>query len=272
MTIIDHPNTTKYDNLPSVSPIGAPLDWKWLRGAKSEWGVKPKPGPRGLTMMDVAVGSYGDVPDNPPHRSMAPRGADVDPARYGEEPGPETERPSAARDEAEFTLTRDALATDVPLFAICRGFQVLNVVAGGTLLQHLEQLEPHRPRQRDDSGVWESGWHDVEVAPGTLLARLTGAPTLRVNSRHHQAVTPERLAPGLVADGRTDEGGVAVIEAVEVIGHPFALGVQWHPERAEMQDDAALEAGAPRLFSAFLDAARMRQDARDGNARSSTSA
>ncbi len=199
-------------------------------------------------------------------------GVDVDPARYGEAPGPETERPSAARDEAEFALTRDALATDVPLFAICRGFQVLNVVAGGTLLQHLEHLEPHRPRQRDDSGVWESGWHDVEVTPGTLLARLTEASTLRVNSRHHQAVTPERLAPGLVADGRTDEGGVAVIEAVEVLGHPFALGVQWHPERAEMQDDAVLEAGAPRLFSAFLDAARVRQGARDGNAHSPTSA
>ena len=81
MTIMDHSpaDAGRYDNLPDVSPIGAPLDWKWLRGAKSEWGVKPTPGPRGLTMMDIAVGSYGDVPENPPHRSMAPRGADVDP-------------------------------------------------------------------------------------------------------------------------------------------------------------------------------------------------
>ena len=68
-----------YGDLPTESPIGAPLDWAWLRGAKSEWGVRPKPGPRGLTMLDIATGSYGEVPDVPPHRSMAPRGADVDP-------------------------------------------------------------------------------------------------------------------------------------------------------------------------------------------------
>lgn len=68
-----------YDSLPETSPMGAPLDWAWLRGAKSEWGVHPKPSPRGLTMLDIAVGTYGEVPDSPVHRSMAPRGADVDP-------------------------------------------------------------------------------------------------------------------------------------------------------------------------------------------------
>ena len=72
-------STRDYDSLPSTSPLGAPLDWKWLRGAKSEWGVRPKIGPRGLTMLDIAVNSYGEVPDHPTHRSMAPRGADVDP-------------------------------------------------------------------------------------------------------------------------------------------------------------------------------------------------
>ena len=68
-----------YDTLPTTSPLGAPLDWKWLKGAKSEWGVRPKPGPRGLTMLDIATGTYGDVPEHPVHRSMAPRGADIDP-------------------------------------------------------------------------------------------------------------------------------------------------------------------------------------------------
>lgn len=67
-----------YDGLPDTSPMGMPLDWGWLRGARSEWGVRPKPGPRGLTMMDIAIGSYGEVPDHPTHRSMAPRGADVE--------------------------------------------------------------------------------------------------------------------------------------------------------------------------------------------------
>ena len=68
-----------YPNLPDTSPVGQPLDWAWLRGARSEWGVQPKPSARGLTMMDIAVGSYGEVPEHPAHRSMAPRGADVDP-------------------------------------------------------------------------------------------------------------------------------------------------------------------------------------------------
>ena len=76
MTVTENP---AYANLPSTSPLGMPLDWKWLRGAKSEWGVKPKPGPRGLTMLDIATGTYGEVPDNPQYRTMAPRGCDVDP-------------------------------------------------------------------------------------------------------------------------------------------------------------------------------------------------
>ena len=71
--------TKDYSKLPTVSPLGAPLDWAWLRGAKSEWGVRPKPSPRGLTMLDIAVGSYGEVPEHPTHRSMAPRGADIEP-------------------------------------------------------------------------------------------------------------------------------------------------------------------------------------------------
>lgn len=71
-------DTVSYPGLPAESPMGAPLDWAWLRGAHSEWGIHPKPSARGLTMLDIATGTYGDVPDNPPHRSMAPRGADVD--------------------------------------------------------------------------------------------------------------------------------------------------------------------------------------------------
>jgi len=68
----------RYANLPTETPMGAPLDWAWLKGARSEWGVHPKPGPRGLTMMDIAVGSYGDVPDFPSRRTMSPRGADIE--------------------------------------------------------------------------------------------------------------------------------------------------------------------------------------------------
>jgi len=83
MTVVENrPEPQKankdYSGLPETSPMGAPLDWAWLRGAKSEWGVCPKPSPRGLTMLDIAVGAYGEVPDQPQHRSMAPRGCDVE--------------------------------------------------------------------------------------------------------------------------------------------------------------------------------------------------
>ena len=183
-------------------------------------------------------------------------GVDVDPAHYDEPRDPRTQRPFPERDAAELAVTRRALDLDLPLLAICRGFQLLNVVAGGSLLQHLEAEEPHRPRRAGTSGPWSSGWHHVEVGEGSLLARLSGAASMRVNSRHHQAVTPDRLAPDAVATARTDEGGIEVVEAIEIPGHAFALGVQWHPERAEMQGDPALDAGALRLFAGFLDACR----------------
>ena len=226
-------------------------------------------------------------------------GVDVDPVRYDEPRDPNTEPPFPERDEAEFALTRAAIDLDIPLFAIGRGFQVLNVVAGGSLHQHvhevegrrdhrspkspdmdvnyapahdvditeggllhLEAQEPHRSRRGGDSGPYASGWHGVEVTPGSLLAQLSGETSMRVNSRHHQAVTPDRLAPGLLATARTEEGGIEIIEAVEVPGHTFALGVQWHPERAEMQDDARLDAGALRLFEGFMTACRMPRPAR----------
>lgn len=194
-------------------------------------------------------------------------GVDVDPARYGEAPDPHTESPSAERDAAEFALTRMALDLDIPLLAICRGAQLLNVVCGGSLLQHLAEVEPHRSREAAGTPGYQSGWHAVEVVPGSLLARLSAATSLRVNSRHHQAVTPDRLAPGVIATGTTDEGGVSVIEAIEVPGHPFALGVQWHPERAEMQMDPTLDAGALQLFDGFMaacrrDAVRSQEDTR----------
>lgn len=124
----------------------------------------------------------------------------------------------------------------------------MNVACGGTLHQHIEERTPHRGSR----GVDESGWHSVAITPGSLLARIVGDGPLLVNSRHHQAVTPERLAPGLVAAGQTDEGGLLVIEAIEAADHPFALGVQWHPERPEMCADPGLQEASTRLFEAFV--------------------
>lgn len=192
----------------------------------------------------------GDVPEH--DGLVIIGGVDVDPARYGEARHRSVQQSVPARDEMEIDLARLALDQRRPLLAICRGAQVMNVACGGSLLQHIDERMPHR----GPAGTDESGWHGVTVTPGSLLARIAGEAPLRVNSRHHQAVTPERLAPGLVESGRTDEGGVVVLEAFEAPDHPFALGVQWHPERPEMSGDPMHEAASTRLFEAFVDASR----------------
>jgi putative glutamine amidotransferase len=157
----------------------------------------------------------------PPHDGIVTiGGVDVDPAQYGEAPHPRLDQTVPARDTAEIALTRLALETGRPLLAICRGAQVMNVACGGSLLQHIKDGEWHT----GPPGTEESAWHDVTVTPGSLLARVAGAGPLRVNSRHHQAVTPERLAPGLVEAGRTDEGGLVVVEAFEARGAPLCAG------------------------------------------------
>lgn len=203
--------------------------------------------------LDTSLYHVGDV--FPAHDGLVlTGGVDVDSARYGEPPHERLGRLDPARDEAEFALVQAALAGGRPLLAICRGMQVMNVAAGGSLHQHLEQREPHRSRRSADGETIDSGWHGVEVTRGTLLARITKAERLRTNSRHHQAVTRARLAPGLVASGITSEGGFEVVEAIEAPHHPFALGVQWHPERPEMAASPGLHAGSNALFEAFLHA------------------
>ncbi|MEI6666100.1 MAG: gamma-glutamyl-gamma-aminobutyrate hydrolase family protein [Chloroflexota bacterium] len=206
-------------------------------------GVSPR-----LPHTDLDVRSFDGV--------LLTGGVDVDPARYGAERDRRTEAPFLERDALEVAIATAALEFDVPLLAICRGMQLLNVVCGGSLHQHLTDVEPHRPRRIDGSPEWQSGWHQVEVTAGSLLARLSGESSLQVNSRHHQAVTPERLAPTVTATGRTEHSGFTVIEAIEVPGHRFALGVQWHPERPEMRADSALYNGSRALLDGFIEACR----------------
>ena len=124
----------------------------------------------------------------------------------------------------------------MPLLAICRGLQILNVALGGSLHQHLPEVTGHEGHQ-PAPGVF--GAVDVNVAPGTRTAELIG-PRLRVSCHHHQALA--RLAPGLEVTGRAGDG---TVEAVEVPGRAFAIGVQWHPE--ETSQDV-------RLFAALVDA------------------
>ena len=173
-------------------------------------------------------------------------GIDIDPARYGEERHPRVTETSPARDDFEAALLDGALARDLPVLAVCRGHQLFNVAAGGSLHQHLEEREPHRARRGEDGAI-DSGWHDVEVVAGSLLAAVFGEGPLRVNSRHHQAVTPGRVAPGLAVAATAPDG---VVEALERRDRRWALSVQWHPERPE-----AAAAQRP-LFAAFVAACR----------------
>lgn len=182
-------------------------------------------------------------------------GVDIDPARYGEPRSDRVTEVNPARDEAEVALVQHAFEAGVPLLCICRGMQVLNVARGGSLLQHLEAREPHRARRGADGVSIDSGWHPVDVTRGSLLHALTGRETLRVNSRHHQAVEASRVAPGLRATATAPDG---VVEALEAGAHPWLLGVQWHPERAEMAGDPAIAPGAVPIFEAFVQAAARR--------------
>lgn len=179
-------------------------------------------------------------------------GVDIDPARYGQPQSPRVRAIDPRRDEVEEALIAAAIERDVPLFCICRGFQLLNTSRGGSLLQHLEDREPHRARRGPDGESIDSGWHDVEAEPGSLLASIIGSRAL-VNSRHHQAVLPDGVAPDLAISGTAPDG---VVEALEAPGARWALGVQWHPERDEMTDDASLARASLGLFEAFVAACR----------------
>jgi putative glutamine amidotransferase len=157
--------------------------------------------------------------------------------------------PDEPRDEAEFRLLRHYLPTKKPILAICRGFQVLNVALGGRLIADVPARE-HNTR-RDGT----SGYHAVEVVPETRLSQVLGCGAhLYLNSRHHQGVAREMLAPGLRPTAVSEVGDL-LIEGFEAEGDRWVIGVQWHPER--IPDFGEREQEASRaLFRAFVEAAR----------------
>jgi putative glutamine amidotransferase len=180
-------------------------------------------------------------------------GLDVDPTLYGETPHATTEV-DAARDGFEIPLSREAVACDLPIFAICRGVQVLNVAAGGTLIQDIPSTVTTGLTHSIDIPK-DHAAHDVRVMPGTRLAASLGGSippeTCAVNSRHHQAVG--RVAPAFVVSAASADG---VIEAIERPASAFCVGVQWHPENFWRTGEFG------GLFGAFVKAASQRRAAK----------
>jgi putative glutamine amidotransferase len=168
---------------------------------------------------------------------------DIDPALYGATERHPTVGLKAARTAFEWAITEQALARDLPVLGICGGQQLLNVVLGGTLIQHIpdsvvDPLAHEQPNPRNEAG------HMVSVLEGTLLHRVVGTTSLAVNSAHHQAA--ERTGPGVRVSAAAPDG---VVEAIEHGGYRFCLGVQWHPE-------FFITKGDRRIFEAFVAAAR----------------
>jgi putative glutamine amidotransferase len=152
-------------------------------------------------------------------------GADVDPAQYDETPHETVTRVIPERDVFELALCREALRRDLPILAICRGHQVLNVATGGTLVQDIPSQLPGAGAHDPDTERWETA-HEVLVLPGTRLREILGSAKVAVNSFHHQAV--KDLGQGLVLSARAADDGV--VEGIEMPDRRFVVGVQWHPE------------------------------------------
>lgn len=176
-----------------------------------------------VTDDDAVLGAYLDMCDG----VAIPGGQDVSPALWGDDRPYDPEMLCPVRDEFELRLVRAALAAHKPLFATCRGAQVMNVALGGTLCMDVPGLEP-----REGMALWRHQMvlndpaHPVEVEPGSLLARCVGGATVvQANSSHHCCV--DRLGEGVRVVAHATDG---VPEAIELPSERFCLGVQWHPE------------------------------------------
>ncbi len=168
-------------------------------------------------------------------------GTDVNPALYGQVPLPEVDQPDDERDRAELRLIDEALERDIPILAICRGLQLLNVHRGGTLLQHLAS-ERHDTDFQDKSTVA----HEIQLEPASHLSQILEETRVEVNSRHHQAV--DRIGEGLRISARDTENR-AIVEGLELPTRRFVIAVQWHPE-----DQAPRSQIQRRLFERFAKA------------------
>lgn len=202
----------------------------------AEAGALPVVLPIGLE--DEAIEAMADQLDG----LLLTGGVDLDPAYFEEEPIPQLGEVSPARDALEWKLTQAFLARDKPIFAICRGLQVLNAVAGGTLYQDLYAQKRKILQHSQQAPRWHAS-HEVTLTPGSKLQAIFGTDRIRVNSFHHQAV--HKVAPGFIETAVAQDG---VIEAIESLQHRYAVGVQWHPENMWRRQPIV-----HKLFQTFVD-------------------
>ncbi|MFN2595019.1 MAG: gamma-glutamyl-gamma-aminobutyrate hydrolase family protein [Actinomycetota bacterium] len=187
---------------------------------------------------------------------VLPGGGDIDPQLYGRPRHPRTHKVSHRRDHFEMTLLERALAEDMPVLAICKGMQLLNVYLGGTLIQHL--LDDGNKLDHDRDSPRADVVHKVRLKEGSRLARIYGTTELEVNSHHHQGL--DDVASDLEPVGWAPD---SVLEAVEHRSRSWVIGVQWHPEAM-----APVHPMQAKLFDALAEAARTHHEASSATARS----
>jgi gamma-glutamyl-gamma-aminobutyrate hydrolase PuuD len=181
-------------------------------------------------------------------------GIDVDPSIYGAERHAKVKEVDRGRDEMELAYLSEALIADLPVLAICRGHQVLNVGFGGKLLQHVDSGE-HRADYRTPG--YPSRWHSLRIEADSRLGGIFGTGELEINSRHHQAVTADVLGDGLRPVAFSDDHGGQLIEGIESTQHRWVVGVQWHPERLE-EERVGFAPSMRKLYAALMEQARNR--------------
>lgn len=180
------------------------------------------------------------------HALILPGGGDLDPSHYGQAPHSSLGELDREFDEFQLRWARSCFDSKLPMLGICRGMQVMNVAAGGTLIQHVEDADKHFPGfARDDASLRPKPVHSLRVENGTEMARIVGSDTAEVNSLHHQAV--DTVASLFQVSARADDGLVEAIERSDA----WQVGVQFHPEDLRHSDGRFA-----RLFETLVERAR----------------
>lgn len=172
---------------------------------------------------------------------LLPGGADIEPALYGRNREEKCGKPNELRDKYEFLIYDAFVKTNKPILCICRGFQLLNVINGGTLYQDIADI---KKCSHSDFLKRAKAVHNVTITENTKLSEIFGKSQVGVNSLHHQAV--ENIGNNLIVSAVSEDG---FVEALELKNHPFCMGVQWHPEHMSKNDSLQQD-----IFNKFVKA------------------